>query len=630
MPLELSSFLASFAFKKVADASFQALTKNVLGRRKLQLQTNFADVLGERMSQIATEVSTWSHQLEFIQPQDAKDLARLYIDLDLFVEPVADLPEYRNKKRKIRSILKESLDHIVILGRPGAGKTTTLKAIANAMLHGQWSNKRDELFPVPLVIRLREKDSEHSIYRHILDILAIHIFDANGETIERNRVDEHTARRMVHSLLNEIPLVLLIDGFDEIRPSGNAAQFSAKDRFAMDFGELCMNVKRSLLVLTSRTADFNVTIPGAHRYEISRLSEQQVKRFISKYFQDTAIAERVNAELIEKKLLGAEFIPLTLTYMCIVYRKYGRIFNSRRELYNRIIDLMLEEWDNQRLVRRSSSFEKFDSYDKKRFLRQLSYSLTTEVGGYYFSTSTIRDYFDSLVGDYEGLKKGDFYAVLQEIETHTGLLVKAGDGYMFSHRTIQEYLCAMYLYEIPVIPDDLELLVSIPNELALATSFNENATLYLSYLVLNRFWDQGREFFEGHFFAAYFDRLRIERPAFKIHPYLGLSALALFTSFVSVDMERDLIAHHDRNVSKFFSFIESDEKLTKSIGLLSEFYRVDREVPEKGVVLLRKKESFTPDHGFRSVTVDPRLRYKEPEKILCSYHFLELFGEASP
>ena len=627
--IEIGVFAASYAFKKAADACYSTISKSILARKRITLSDNFAENFAQTLESSANEVSAWSQHIEYVQPQDARDLTKIYVELDIFVEPITDLPANLNRKRKIKQIIRKSADHIVLLGRPGGGKTTTLKAIARDILYGNLDNS-NMLLPAPIVIRLREKDPEKSLYEHIFEALNLDFFNKDGTLVEREKLSDSNIIEIVHTILNEFAFPVMVDGFDEISVAqkSRAEMQAIKSRFISDFNNLCMAVNRSLIILTSRTADFDAMPLAAHKYELSALSNRQVRKFVYKYFKNKEVSAAVYEELVGKKLLGAEFIPLTLTYMCIVYRKYGQLFNSRRELYNRIIDLMIDEWDIKRQIRRGSSFEKFDTYDKKRFLRQLSYNLTTNTWKFYFPLGTVREQFEIICQDYEGLQKRDFYSVLQEIEVHTGLFVKSGEGYMFSHRTLQEYLAATYLYEFPEVPKDVNLLIKMPNELALAASFNENASLYLSYIILNRFSELDRiTDWEADFWTQLFERMEIEKPNFKVHPYMGLSALFLFSRLVSVNMRRELIEFNDRKVSMFFRFMNSDRKIEKSLERLSNFYEIKSEFPEKGLLLLAKRTRVDSIGRFSELEVDKALAYYEPSELLCPYKYFEHFSD---
>ena len=146
--------------------------------------------------------------------------------------------------------------------------------------------------------------------------------------------------------------------------------------------------------------------------------------------------------------------------------------------------MLLEDWDINRQVKRISSFASFDVYDKKQFLKHLSYELSVCYGKQYFTKTEVSAVFVTIAENFDGLTLKEMSWMLREIETHTGLFVRSGEGFIFSHKSMQEYLFAMYLYEFPEIPRDKELLVRFPNELALSISFNENSSLYFSYLIL--------------------------------------------------------------------------------------------------------------------------------------------------
>jgi hypothetical protein len=58
-----------------------------------------------------------------------------------------------------------------------------------------------------------------------------------------------------------------------------------------------------------------------------------------------------------------------------------------------------------------------------------------------------------------------------EVETHTGLILKSGhDRFEFSHKSLQEYLAAEFTVKMPSKPSNMIDLQIMPNELAIATA----------------------------------------------------------------------------------------------------------------------------------------------------------------
>ena len=90
------------------------------------------------------------------------------IALSIYPEP-RKLLSVTSKKLKSEDDLLQEEFHIVLLGEPGSGKTTTVKRLARKILLEAPKSKKD-LFQIPLVIRLRELDENESLYVRIAKI----------------------------------------------------------------------------------------------------------------------------------------------------------------------------------------------------------------------------------------------------------------------------------------------------------------------------------------------------------------------------------------------------------------------------------------------------------------------------
>lgn len=172
---------------------------------------------------------------------------------------------------------------------------------------------------------------------------------------------------------------------------------------------------------------------------------------------------------------------------------------------------MLDEWDEQRSIKRDSRYSKFESDRKFEFLAHLSYYLTTNGRTTTFSREELFEAYEEISYNF-GLPEDQSTAVVNEIESHTGLFLQTGyETFEFSHKSLQEYLAAEYIVRLPsltMMKANPELLAS---ELAIATSISSNPSLYFSEIVLVLF---GRGDLSDFFYNAFVSRLIQERPDF--------------------------------------------------------------------------------------------------------------------
>ncbi|BDT65965.1 hypothetical protein os1_01160 [Comamonadaceae bacterium OS-1] len=266
----------------------------------------------------------------------------------------------------------------------------------------------------------------------------------------------------------------------------------------------------------------------------------------------------------------------------------------------------MEEWDRARRVRRPSQFLTFDIQDKKRFLRQLAFELSSKTAASFFPTDLVSEVFEKISSGFEGIEGEDMRELFRELETHTGLFLYAGHGYEFQHKTMQEFLFALHLYEFPVVPTDERFLLSHPNELALTVSFNDNPTMYLAYLVMERFeWS----FYDEDFIAVFLDRLILEEVKFRIHPYLGICAIKIYEGIRGYNARgkrspKELLAH-------FYRLLELDNAIGRSLAQLQNSYEIEGFDAKKKSIRLRWHRP-----------VDSALNYREPKELNAPWDFI--------
>ena len=69
--------------------------------------------------------------------------------------------------------------------------------------------------------------------------------------------------------------------------------------------------------------------------------------------------------------------------------------------------------------------------------------------------------------------------VVAEIESHTGLIVESHYRHFeFSHLSIQEFLCAKHLVNLPYSQDTIKYFLEYPEPLAIAVSISGEPSLW--------------------------------------------------------------------------------------------------------------------------------------------------------
>jgi formylglycine-generating enzyme required for sulfatase activity/predicted MPP superfamily phosphohydrolase len=240
---------------------------------------------------------------------------------------------------------------LVLLGDPGAGKTTQLQQLLlQVARHGSGSIGLP-LGVVPVFLPLRDLSGRETT---LAEFICDRLRDPTG-----NR-DPEFGRR----LTKRGKLLLLLDGLDEVADSSERA------RVARFIEQARIYMPDSFMVVSCRHAGYrakDVALgPDFLELHLPPLRDEQVRQFVRKWYaiverelnQDERLAaQRAEAranDLLEMlaqpeiravaRVYAMTRNPLLLTAICLVHRDHGRLPNSRAKLYDLCIEVLLERW----------------------------------------------------------------------------------------------------------------------------------------------------------------------------------------------------------------------------------------------------------------------------------------------
>ena len=204
----------------------------------------------------------------------------VYVDLDL---AVSDL------MTSDRIDTPDIPDSYVLLGGPGAGKSTTAKKQIIKHLNRSHNN-------LPFFIRLKDYGGSEPIIEHIIGKMKQFGFTNPSETLKKNLLN--------HSLV-------ILDGLDEIRPHLHKRICDEINIFYSNYFNNC----GSLIVTCRKEAYRDIPLNIKSIFEVRPLSDEQIKRFANKwpieypkskssdtFFRDLATSPRI-MELTRSPLL---------------------------------------------------------------------------------------------------------------------------------------------------------------------------------------------------------------------------------------------------------------------------------------------------------------------------------------
>jgi hypothetical protein len=453
-------------------------------------------------------VARWSNDISFHDLLRAKELRESFVNIDCelgLFETLTNTPRTSPAVRKVTELLNEN-GHLIILGRPGAGKTTTLQRLAQLA-----AGRRELGVPTfPILLRLRDLSHTASLVGTLCSTLGLHITSTDSD--DRDELGSFQ-RRILTQYLDKIGALLLIDGLDE-------APSAQRDSIERDIQELLFHANTCRVVVTCRTADYRYVFGAAQAYTLLPLRPEQINIFASRWLGDQAAA--FIDQLYSSPFAGIEVLPLTMAHLCAIYERRKAIPNKPKSVYQKVIRLVLEEWDEQRSISRESAYADFDIDRKEEFLRHVAYELTKQGKRASFSHADLEAAYLNIYRTFN-LPRTEAGRVAREIESHTGLILhSSNDQYEFAHRSLQEYLAAEYILRLPQVPAFLLLL---PEEMAVATALSSNPGSYLES-IFGTLDSAGSDSERRMFTKVFFQRLVAEKPDFIPSPRLGWIGLA--------------------------------------------------------------------------------------------------------
>ncbi|MGW2959217.1 NACHT domain-containing protein [Streptomyces sp. NPDC001220] len=321
---------------------------------------------------------------------------------------------------------------IVVVGDPGAGKTTMLRHLALRMA----TQSEHESLPVlPAYVELfRFVESGHE---SLLDHLAEHWADQYGFEDARDYVVEK---------LTDGSAALLLDGLDEVLGGESAREAeSAYHRVTAELARLATRFPRAPIAATCRRQGWRGGLQQFQVLEALDFEWPQIETFVSNWFgpDDRRRGGLVRALSANGRLQALAANPLLLSLIAIVYERDLELPERRAALYQRCVEVLLREWDAHRKISRYSRF----TTDRKQDLLKEIARHYHQRGLRYFPEDDLLDQIARFLPTID-LAPDDSRAILDEIAAQYGLLKPQAHGwYGFLHLTLQEHFTAAALLE---------------------------------------------------------------------------------------------------------------------------------------------------------------------------------------
>lgn len=327
---------------------------------------------------------------------------------------------------------------LIVLGKPGAGKTTFLKHLAIQCIDGQFEPDR-----LPLFINLKQF-AENPNRLGLLAFLSHRHLKSQITALSETEIQEHLLQ--LKQVLRAGRALLLLDGLDEVNQD-------AHDWVLREIRVVSEEFHDNHFLMTCRVAAWEYTFEQFTEVEIADFDPDQVEAFSHRWFANKPMLPQTFLRSLSARPRLAELAvtPLLLTLLCLAFEASGALPSSRSELYQEGIETLLKKWDSSRGIHRDQVYKKLSPKRKEDLLSQIALA-TFEQQQYfphqreleYLITRYIRNLPEA--SDNMEVLQIDSTTVLHSIEAQHGLLVeRAKHRYSFSHLTFHEYFAAREL-----------------------------------------------------------------------------------------------------------------------------------------------------------------------------------------
>ena len=307
---------------------------------------------------------------------------------------------------------------LLVYGRPGIGKTTFTKKTAF-----DWSKQRKEIlkkFNVVLLIKLRDVCD----LTNIRDVVTASKLLAGDEVVSLDGVYDYI-------LHNQEKVLLILDGYDEYFCTGRQSPVRG-----IWEGTLLREVH--VIITTRQEKADELRLPSHVEFEINGFkSDEQVRAFASKLLGDEEKVEEFVTYLGERDFKDLAEIPLLLAMLCTVWKEnhFKELPKSRAHICQSFVKTLIHH--TMAKDANTKQEENIDAYNAELCgLGKLAFDALLQ-NVLSFPVSKLPDSILSekliIVGMFHVLSAGTF--LKREKHVH------------FIHKSVQEFLAALYLKE---------------------------------------------------------------------------------------------------------------------------------------------------------------------------------------
>lgn len=372
-------------------------------------------------------------------------------------EEIEGAGERLSKPVPVLDLLQQH-DGLVLLGDPGAGKSTFLRLLTVALASGKGADLGlgDRL---PILLPL-------AAYADQLAKEEVALGPFIARYYEEKRGIDVPLNAMLTAALEKGQALLLFDGLDEVREEGRRKRvvdrvkdFYCRYRHSGNGG--------NRFVLTSRIVGYRevrLTVDGLAECTLVDFDHEEIEAFVDNWTevlekaaggesgasQERAEKERSNLLAAVQANPGVRSLaanPLLLTILALMKRQGVTLPERRVALYQKYIETLLTSWNLARREAGRSELE-VDLLETLKILEPLALWMQEESPGVSLvrETDLLEKLKDLCKGRGHASPEAEARKFLKDVRDAASILVERGDQrYGFLHLTFQEYLAAATL-----------------------------------------------------------------------------------------------------------------------------------------------------------------------------------------
>ncbi|XP_045212363.2 uncharacterized protein LOC123563570 [Mercenaria mercenaria] len=379
--------------------------------------------------------------------------------------PLADLNKmfYKEKKRN---------NEIYLTSDAGFGKTSFSKFLVITWCYAHSDELTSQYFC----------DKDLHLMREFDLVFLIQLRDVSIECDVDDMIIEHIIKQLsrpshidlpfLQNVLHQENCLIILDGLDEwLHPSGSSCHAKLNSIPHRKVRRKCTVLtttrpwKLGIINIKASQIDKRVELCGLSEANIGRLKDMAISKLLGDYVDRKAATGNFNAEIKDKELANLESNPTLLMYIICLWCEGKPLGKSKSELYSQIVELLLNraeqksklksvrDMETENLALNANDQDEIPWCLKGHDLCLQYYQLFKALGHLAFDSLFDKSRSNTLVFDKtkadgflskECLRVSLDSGMLTETENLGSLLVKKCK-ISFCHKTVQEYLAALYM-----------------------------------------------------------------------------------------------------------------------------------------------------------------------------------------